>query len=116
MPDTAPLSSRAQRGTFPVASKAPRYARGDSCDSSSTISALVATHPHQLARHAASHDLGAAFRPVAVRQAIGARHAAEVLTQIEERNGRLAKFHGQTTMAGVGAERRAEILRPGPPE
>ena len=33
MPDTGPLSSRAQRGTFPAALKAPRYARGDSCDS-----------------------------------------------------------------------------------
>ena len=30
VPDTAMLSSRAERGTFPVASKAPRYARGDS--------------------------------------------------------------------------------------
>src|SRR6267378_839981 len=32
MPDTAPLSSRASRGTFTAASKAPRYARGDSYD------------------------------------------------------------------------------------
>ena len=33
MQNTGSLSSRAQRGTFPVASKAPRFARGDSRDS-----------------------------------------------------------------------------------
>ena len=34
-PNTSLLSSRAQRGTFPAASKAPRCARGDSRDSPS---------------------------------------------------------------------------------
>ena len=33
MSDTGPMSSRAQRGTFAAALKAPRYARGDSYDS-----------------------------------------------------------------------------------
>jgi hypothetical protein len=34
MPDAGLLSSRVQRGTFTASSKAARYARGDSYDSS----------------------------------------------------------------------------------
>jgi hypothetical protein len=70
IPDTGLLSSRAQRGTFTAASKAPRYARGDSdgspCSDSryeGSAGALLKRIRRSLSGPGAAHRVSGHVRP-----------------------------------------------------